>query len=112
MVETTHSIVHARRAREAAVAALVKGISPALLWHLDEVGRNVLGYEYAPGRHADYAPGLPDLHQLMYIVGELCAINVPASPWPFKLAEDRWTPYVDDPASAMAFAGPVLTHSD
>jgi hypothetical protein len=31
--------------REAAVAPLVRDISPALLWHLDEAGWNVLGYE-------------------------------------------------------------------
>ena len=37
------------QAREAAVAPLVKEISPALLWHFDEGGWNVLGYEYAPG---------------------------------------------------------------
>jgi hypothetical protein len=47
------------QAREAAVAPLVKGISPALLWHFDEAGWNVLGYEYAPGRHADHSPGSP-----------------------------------------------------
>jgi hypothetical protein len=45
------------QAREAAVAPLVRDISPALLWHFDEAGWNVLGYEYAPGRHADYSPG-------------------------------------------------------
>jgi hypothetical protein len=39
--------------REAAVAPLVREISPVLLWHFDEAGWNVLGYEYAPGRHAD-----------------------------------------------------------
>jgi hypothetical protein len=41
--------------REAAVAPLVRGISPSLLWHFGEAGWNVLGYQYAPGRHADYS---------------------------------------------------------
>ena len=98
--------------REAAVAPLVKEISPALLWHFDEAGWNVLGYEYARGRHADYAPGSPDLDQLVQLMGALSEIKVLDDPGPFKRAEDRWTPYVDDPASASAFAGPVLTHSD
>ena len=102
----------ATQTREAAVAPLVKGISPALLWHFDEAGWNVLGYEYAPGRHADYGPGSPDLDQLVHLMGELSAIKVPDGPGLFKLAQDRWTPYVDEPASAMVFAGPVLTHSD
>jgi hypothetical protein len=37
------------------------GISPALLWHFDEAGRNVLGYEFADGRHADYRLAHPTL---------------------------------------------------
>jgi hypothetical protein len=47
------------QAREAAVAPLVRDISPALLWHFDEAGWNVLGHEYAPGRHADYTRAHP-----------------------------------------------------
>lgn len=100
------------QAREAAVAPLVRGISPALLWHFDEAGWNVLGYEYAPGRHADYAPGSPDLDRLVQLMDALGAIKVPDNPGPFKRAEDRWRPYLDDPESAAVFAGPVLTHSD
>jgi hypothetical protein len=93
------------QAREAAVAPLVRDISPALLWHFDEAGWNVLGYEYAPGRHADYTPGSPDLDRLVQLMNALSAINVPDDPGPFKRAEDRWKPYVDDPASASLFAG-------
>jgi len=58
--------------REAAVAPLVKEISP---WALSE-------------------------------------IKVPDDSGLFKRAGDRWKPYVDNPASASTFAGPVLTHSD
>jgi hypothetical protein len=36
------------QAREAAVTPLGRDISPAMLWHFDEAGWNVLGYEYAP----------------------------------------------------------------
>jgi hypothetical protein len=100
------------QAREAAVAQLVKEVSPALLWHFDEAGWNVLGYEYAPGRHADYTPGSPDLDRLVQLMGALGEIKVPDDPGPFKRAEDRWKPYVDNPTSAVVFAGQVLTHSD
>jgi len=100
------------QAREAAVAPLVQEISPALLWHFDEAGWNVLGYQYAPGRHADYSPGSPDLDLLVQLMDALCAIKVPADPGPFKRAEDRWKPYLDDPETAAVFAGQVLTHSD
>jgi hypothetical protein len=100
------------QAREAAVAPLVKDISPALLWHFDEVGWNVLGYEYASGRHADYSPGSADLDQLTEVMDALIAIKVPDDPGPFKKAEHRWRSFVADPESASAFAGPVLTHTD
>jgi thiamine kinase-like enzyme len=42
----------------------------------------------------------------------LSAIKAPDDPGPFKQAEDRWRPYLDDPDTASVFAGPVLTHSD
>jgi hypothetical protein len=100
------------QAREAAVAPLVSEISPALLWHFDEAGWNVLGYEHADGRHADYTPGSPDLDRLVQLMDALSAIKVPDDLGPLKRAEDRWKPYLDDPETASVFAGPVLTHSD
>jgi hypothetical protein len=93
------------QAREAAVASLVGEISPLLLWHFDEAGWNVLGYEYADGRHADYAPGSPDLDRLVQLMDALSAIKVPDGAGPFKRAEDRWKPYLDDPEAASVFAG-------
>ena len=42
----------------------------------------------------------------------LSTIAVPGDPGPFKRAEDRWKPYLDDPRTAAAFAGQVLAHSD
>lgn len=68
------------QAREAAVAPLVQDISPTLRWHFDEAGWNVLGYEYAPGRHADYSPGSPDLDRLVQLMNALSAIRVPDDP--------------------------------
>ena len=99
------------QAREAAVAPLVKEISPALLWHFDEAGWNVLGYAYADGRHADYAPDSPDLDCLLQLMSALAEIKVTDS-GPFMRAGERWKPYLDDPESASVFSGPVLTHSD
>jgi hypothetical protein len=40
-------------------------------------GWNVLGYEYAASRHADYTPGSPDLDRLVQIMTALTAISVP-----------------------------------
>ena len=98
--------------REAAVAPLVTAISPVLLWRFDEAGWNVLGYQYAPGRHADYRPGSPDLDQIVQLMTTLGRIEVPADPSPLKRAEDRWKSYVDDPGDALLFAGHTLTHTD
>ena len=67
---------------------------------------------YAPGRHADYTPGSPDLDRLIQLTDALSRIKVNDDPGPFKRAEDRCGPYLDDPGSASAFSGPVLTHSD
>jgi hypothetical protein len=100
------------QAREAAVAPLVSAVSPALLWHFDEAGWNVLGYEYAEGRHADCTPGSPDLDRLVELMDALSAIKVPDDSGPLKRAEDRWKPYLDDPDTASLFTGPVLAHSD
>jgi hypothetical protein len=98
--------------REAAVAPLVTSISPALLWRFDEAGWNVLGYQHAPGRHADYRPGSPDLDQIVQLMHALSQVQVPADPGPLKRAEDRWKAYVGDPGDALAFAGSALTHTD
>jgi hypothetical protein len=57
-------------------------------------------------------PGSPDLDRLVHLMDALSAIKVPDDPGPFKRAEDRWKPYLDDPETTAVFAGPVLTHSD
>ena len=98
--------------REAAVAPLVTAISPTLLWHFDEAGWNVLGYQHVPGHHADYRPGSPDLDRVAQLMEALSVVHAPADPGPLKRAEDRWKNYVEDPGDAMIFSGPVLTHTD
>ena len=62
--------------------------------------------------HAYYTPGSSDLDRLVQLMDALSAIKVPDDAGPFKRAEDRWKPYLDDPEAVSVFAGPVLTHSD
>ena len=100
------------QAREAAAAPLVKGISPELLWHFDEAGWNVLGFEHVHGRAADYSPGSPDIDLVTRLMLALAAIEIPPSPGPWKPIETRLRTYVDTPADALAFAGRALTHTD
>jgi hypothetical protein len=90
----------------------VSRISPALLWHFDEAGWNVLGFEHIPGRAADYSPGSPDLDLVVSLMETLSRVQVPADPGPLKRAEDRWKTYTDDPADALTLAGGSLTHTD
>jgi len=68
------------QAREAAVAPLVRDISPALLWHFDEAGWNVLGFEHVHGRAADYSPGSPDINLVTGLMRALAAIEIPPRP--------------------------------
>ena len=98
--------------REAAAAPLVSRISPALLWHFDEAGWNVLGFEHIPGRAADYSPGSPDLDLVVSLMEALSRVQVPADPGPLKRAEDRWKTYTDDPDDAVTLAGGSLAHTD
>ena len=97
--------------REIAVAPLVRDISPQLLWHFDQAGWIVLGYEYIEGRHADYRPGSSDLDSLVSVLKTLGGIDV-SDPGPFKLAEDRWKSYVQDPDTLKVFSGTTLQHTD
>ena len=100
------------QAREAAAAPLAKGISPELLWHFDEAGWNVLGFEHVHGRAADYSPGSPDIDLVTGLMHALAAIEIPPGPGPWKPLETRLRTYVDTPADALAFAGRALTHTD
>lgn len=97
--------------REAAVAPLVRHISPALLWQFEETGWHVLGYEHIEGRHADYSPSSPDPAALVPVMVALGEVEVP-DPVPFKRAEDRFKTYVDDQAVLSAFHGRTLQHTD
>lgn len=100
------------QAREAATAPLVTGISPQLMWHFDEVGWNVLCYEYIDGRPAGYQPGSPDIDLIVDLMHTLSTIQIPAGPGPWKPIQTRFRTYVDDPADLVAFTGNALTHTD
>lgn len=96
--------------REAMVNPYVTHVSPRLLWHLDADGWNVLGFEHAPGRHADYSPGSPDLPKVIAVIrllGERSCAGLP-----IRRSEDRWADYVDDPAGMELLHGDALLHTD
>jgi hypothetical protein len=95
--------------REAAINAAVSHLSPRLLWRVDGEW-DLLGFEVVDGRHADYAPGSPDIALLVSTMADLN--KVPCPDTPVKLAVERWKPYVSDPAQLPFFDGDRLLHTD
>ena len=100
------------QAREAAAAPLAKGLSPELLWHFDEDGWNVNGFEHVDGRKASYQPGSPDIGPVTDLMTALSRIEVPPGPGPWKPIATRLRTYLDDPADGRLFTGLHLTHTD
>ncbi|MFF1714386.1 aminoglycoside phosphotransferase [Streptomyces sp. NPDC058268] len=96
--------------REAEVSRHTGPLAPRLLWTLNTLGWDLLGFEFIKGRHADYSPGSADLALLAKALTDLAAIPVP--PLELKQAEDRWASFVDDPAVLTQFQGATLCHTD
>ncbi|ACU72881.1 aminoglycoside phosphotransferase [Catenulispora acidiphila DSM 44928] len=92
---------------EAEVLHAVRPYAPELLWRFDVAGWRIVGFEFVHGRHADYAPGSPDLEPISVAVEELATRDCPPS---VKLrVEDRYRA-LDDRAGVFASDG--LVHCD
>ncbi|MBT2674375.1 aminoglycoside phosphotransferase, partial [Streptomyces sp. ISL-14] len=95
------------QAREADVNPHVRGIAPALLWRVQANGWDLLAFEDIPGRHADYAPGSPDLPLVADVIGRLATTAAPdtiARTMPDRMKAHTSTPEL--------FAGDTLCHTD
>jgi hypothetical protein len=108
-IPTDHPQVGAQH-REAAVAPHLPSSCPRLFWHLELDGWSLLGYEVVEGRHADYAPGSPDLPLVEAALTELQGIAAPADV-EIKQAVDRWAEYTP-PGTLQHFDGDALLHTD
>ncbi|MFC4906218.1 hypothetical protein [Actinomadura gamaensis] len=85
----------------------VRHVSAPLRWAAEGEGWDLLGFEYIPGRPADYRPGSPDLPLLvnaMTAVGETVCPEVP-----LPLAERRWRNFSVHPDR---LSGRHLLHTD
>ncbi len=72
-------------------AVLPPDIAPRLLWKVEADGWLALGFEHAPGRHADLSPGSADLPLIARTLERLAGTLTPAPPLrAFSLA-DRWS---------------------
>ncbi|WP_046494522.1 protein kinase family protein [Streptomyces odonnellii] len=93
--------------REAEINPNVQGIAPRLLWHLKPAGWDLLGFETVNGRHADYAPGSPDVPLVAATLRRLG--DIPCPNLSLKTMPNRMAAYSDTPD---LFAGDRLLHTD
>ncbi|WP_370420300.1 aminoglycoside phosphotransferase [Streptomyces sp. QH1-20] len=96
--------------REAEVNPYLRGIAPALLWHLEAEGWHLLAFEALDGHHADYSPGSPDLPKVATALRHLGEIPCPQIE--LRHAEQRLRAYVTDEGQEQHFAGSALLHTD
>ncbi|REE96956.1 phosphotransferase [Thermomonospora umbrina] len=92
---------------EAAVNPHAREFAPRLLWQVEAGGWLALGFEYVEGRHADYAPGSPDLEVLAKTIEAFQALSCPDLV--NRRVERRWEPVTDD---VTPMAGNALLHTD
>jgi hypothetical protein len=95
---------------EAVVVPRVPALAPRLLWRVESAAWDVLGFEYVPGRAADFSPGSPDLAAAAGALGLLAAVRAPAGLG--TRAEDRWRRWLDQGADAGVLGGDRLIHCD
>jgi hypothetical protein len=87
----------------------VLSLTPRLLWRVNG-DWDILGFEYLDGRHANYAPGSPDVDKVISAFTELG--RLPCPDLPLKRPEHRWGAHVDDQADLEWFYGDRLQHID
>jgi hypothetical protein len=91
---------------EARLGRHLPEIAPRLLWYLTPGTWVVNGYEHVHGRHADLAPGSPDLPQVAKTLAELAET---IGDWPVLPIEQRWGNWTRAPEM---LAGTGLVHTD
>jgi hypothetical protein len=94
--------------RERLINPFVRHVSPALKWHAADAEWSLLGFECAPGAHADYSPGSPDIPKVVDALLRLQCTTCPDG-IEVKLAEQRWAAYTRTPG---LLAGRSLLHTE
>ncbi|WP_434446331.1 phosphotransferase family protein [Lentzea sp. E54] len=84
--EGAQAIMHRN---EAAVNPfLPENLAPRLLWHVEQDGWLLLGFEHVSGQHADLSPGSPDLPLVVDAVRTISTITPPDTPR--RMIADHW----------------------
>ncbi|MFI7174712.1 aminoglycoside phosphotransferase [Streptomyces spororaveus] len=93
--------------READINPSVRHLAPAVLWHVQEAGWDLLGFEDIDGHHANYTPRSPDLPLVVSTMARLSSITAPGIV--LKSMPDRMKSHSELPE---LFAGTTLLHTD
>jgi len=93
--------------RERSINPSLGHIAPRLQWFASDGEWELLGFEYIPGKHADYSPGSPDIPKVTRVLLDLQQVSCPDIE--LKRAEQRWATYTETPE---LFAGACLLHTD
>jgi len=96
--------------REAEIGPHVQAVAPRVLWHVEAAGWSLVGFEHIDGRHADFTPTSADLPLVVDALERLGAI--PCPDLPLRVAEQRWSAYVEDPSMLDHLRGDALLHTD
>ncbi|WP_141581323.1 phosphotransferase [Actinomadura sp. WMMA1423] len=92
---------------EARIVPHMNEFAPRLHWTVDAGGWLALGFEHVDGRHADFAPGSPDLDLLAKTVH---ALQVARCPEVVRMrVERRWESVAED---VSPMSGAALLHTD
>ncbi|MEU9504809.1 hypothetical protein AB0D32_00815 [Micromonospora sp. NPDC048170] len=93
---------------EARVNPWLPAVAPRLLWTVERDGWLLLGFEHAPGRHPELAPGSPDLAPLAALLGDLARQLTPCPPIAVPSFADRWRMLI----APELVDGDTLLHTD
>jgi hypothetical protein len=109
--------IHADHARavwnqsnEAAINPYVEAVTAPLEFRVQADGWDILGFRYLVGhRHANLAPGSPDLPLIAATLQALAVLPAPDDV-PLRTIEDRWHGYIGNHAALLT--GPAIAHTD
>jgi hypothetical protein len=93
---------------EARVNPWLPDAAPRLLWTAERSGWLIIGFEHAPGRHPELAPGSPDLVQVAELLASLTRELTPCPPIRVQRFADRWRDLIDP----ELVDGDTLLHTD
>jgi hypothetical protein len=94
--------------REATLNPHMPACAPRLRWQVETDGWLLLGFDPAPGRHVDLAPGSPDLPRLAATLTTMAGTPAPVASVPVQPASARWAQWIEP----EPLAGDTLVHSD